>query len=243
MKNSFEQTQVISGITIKFLSKTTKISGPAIFILHGRGMSTNVFMNRYPDFLEGLVEAGFILILFDLRNHGSRLLDELQNKRTGNSNHCIDMYANAYGTSCDLAQLCDVVPLYHDIQVYGVFGFSMGAHTMLSTIPRYQFPVAVSVVGCGDYLNLMRTRKQIVPSKLELLVSKIDPIQNIEKFTKTKLLMLFGNKDSLVPAESNSQFERKLKGIGNWTKQVVEGGHEFNSEMQKLALDWFKSSL
>ena len=234
-------TQIIGGITIKYLSNTQTISDPAIFILHGRQMSSDIFLAKYPDFCQSLVQSNFTLVLFDLRNHGTRLLDEKQNKQSNNENHALDMYVNEYGTMLDLVHLCNVIPIYHNIKIHGIIGYSMGAHITLMSITRFQFPVAVSVVGCGDYKSLMKYRGHELSEKLLELIGRIDPINNTPKFKETKLLMVFGSNDKLVPRDCNLKFEAKLAEIGNLNSRSVEAGHEFSQEMQQITLAWFQN--
>ena len=234
-----QNTKIIGGIECDFVTETSEIKYPILFILHGRQQSKHQFLKDYNNFISKIINLKFTVVLFDLRNHGSRLLDEQQNRQKTNTNHALDMYSNEYGTSLDLMQLSTIIPLYFQVEIFGVLGYSMGAHIALMTVPRFKFKVCVSIVGCGDYYKLMKYRNQELGLKLKELVLREDPVNQPEKFKDTKLLMVFGNRDSLVPQCCNEQFEKQLG--SNWESKIFEAGHEFNSEMQDYVLNWLQN--
>jgi hypothetical protein len=240
----YRTVKVVGGLEVLFLSRQQEILDPGIIIVYGRHQNIELFFAKYENFLGMLVNSGFTAILFDIRNHGKRLLDELQNKNHKNENHPKDMYVNIMGTSMDVIFLSQTIPLYYTISVFGVIGYSMGAHTVLRSMARGDFKMVVSIVGCGDYRSLMDTRGRALPSDLSAFVEKNDPIHAIEQFKDTRLLMLFGSSDELVPRRANALFEQKLldsRGSPSnqtWNAIEFDCGHEFSLAMQTYILEW-----
>jgi hypothetical protein len=84
----------------------------ALFVLHGRKGSALKYIEQHLDFL-GLLACFTHVFLIDHRNHGERLLDQLQNEgKDKNAKHAIDMYSIQLGTAQDIGFLIEVLPLY-----------------------------------------------------------------------------------------------------------------------------------
>lgn len=241
-----KSTLVVGGIAVTVLS--TKESSTGIFCLHGRQNSAQDFLEKQGQFFERLAQK-YTLFLFDQRNHGQRLIDEVHNfgiKR--NENHASDMYSIQYGSAMDISFLIDAIPLYKGINKWGVLGFSLGGHAALLSLtldPRLS--VGVSVVGCGDYESLMESRGVDIPPALKDLLIKRDPLYLSDRFIGKHLLCLYGGQDRMVPESANRQFTENLrKSLENQNgqfKSVVDPdcGHELSGMMMTETIDWFEA--
>ncbi|KAI0098879.1 hypothetical protein GGR51DRAFT_565285 [Nemania sp. FL0031] len=115
---------------------------------------------------------GFIVVAFDQRNHGSRLVDKTANEawRQGNATHAQDMFGTVSGTVMDTIHLLDVLEGYlfgagggpgvsprgesRHIDSNLVLGVSLGGHSawqLLFAEPRVT--AGVIVIGCPDYMS------------------------------------------------------------------------------------------
>lgn len=149
-------------------------------------------------------------------------------------------------------------------------GFSLGGHTTLLALangtyyyllmviktnsrvePRYS--VGVSIVGCADYLSLMKLRYKLVyglewdtphqvisfdslvNSNLVKLLEKFDSVNRIDQFNHKKLLMIFGEKDNLVPLEASQPFLDKV----NVNVFIEAGVGHLLTDTMKLKLQSF----
>ncbi|PKX91585.1 uncharacterized protein P174DRAFT_491878 [Aspergillus novofumigatus IBT 16806] len=133
---------------------------------------------------------GLIAVSFDQRNHGTRLVDPLANEawREGNPRHAQDMFSIFQGTARDVSLLMDYLPAYvfpqgeRTISKHMVLGVSLGGHAAWSCLlhePRVS--AGVVIIGCPDYVNLMRPPgsrilgSEAFPSSLLETISKLDP--------------------------------------------------------------------
>ncbi|KAI0967401.1 hypothetical protein F4678DRAFT_252227 [Xylaria arbuscula] len=178
---------------------------------------------------------GLIAVAFDQRNHGSRLISAVANDawRQGNATHAQDMFGVVSGTVADTTHLIDVLEGYlfagetsndnnssRHIDSNLVLGVSLGGHSawqLLFTDPRVT--AGVIVIGCPDYMNLMRDRARL--SKLEtftvdqgvsFLGSKDFPqalIRAVEKFDPKAIVFGAGE----VSAEPSASDQDKIQVI------------------------------
>lgn len=140
-----------------------------------------------------------VVVTFDHRNHGSRLVDRqancgwnLADSSRHNDRHALDMYSIQSGTASDVSLLIDFLPSYlypsneRPISLWAISGFSLGGHsTWIALKNDSRLTVGVPIVGCPDYLQLMTDRatqygysvpdSHHFPSSLVELVQKIDP--------------------------------------------------------------------
>jgi hypothetical protein len=113
---------------------------------------------------------GLIVMAFDQRNHGSRLVHELANSswRDGNAMHAIDMFGAISGMVSDTRGLMDVVEGYlfqkdgvkgeeeeggGTIDQHLVMGISLGGHSAWQTLfAEERVTAGVVIIGCPDYM-------------------------------------------------------------------------------------------
>jgi pimeloyl-ACP methyl ester carboxylesterase len=241
---------VVGGIAVTIFSKGQNYEC-GIFMLHGRQSSVEDFIRRDSDLIESLVTEKHCVLLFDQRNHGPRLVNEVHNQgKKTNPHHPLDMYAIQYGTAKDVQFLIDTIPLFLPIKRWGVFGFSLGGHaTFLSLAHEARLVCGVSVVGCGDYCSLMKSRGIELSSEMLHLLKATDPIHRMEEMAQKHTSAIYGGKDTLVPYTANTAFEQQLGAkvsttSGSFTSFVdPEAGHEFTPLMKKKLADFLHSKL
>lgn len=140
-----------------------------------------------------------ILVAFDHRNHGERLIDPRGNLAWDRERmdkhsplHAIDMYAIQTGTAKDVSTLIDFLPAYlfphneRTIDLWMVLGKSLGGHStwfILRDDPRVT--VGIPIIGCPEYMSLIseRARKHDIviqppffPASFLDHVAKHDPV-------------------------------------------------------------------
>ncbi|KAF8575436.1 alpha/beta-hydrolase [Ramaria rubella] len=237
-----------------------------LFLLHGR----QGFADMVGDVAENVLRytqsqpptnRDLIVVTFDHRNHGSRLMSPIANNdwKANNDRHALDMYAIQRGSASDVAFLIDFLPPYlfpsgeREVQEWIMSGISLGGHStwiVLKDEPRVK--IGIPIIGCPDYLALMGPRAQasglsVAPphfpaSFLEYIKtqdpsstdpSSSDPRQN--PFLNKHILVLSGAVDPVVPWIASEKFVRALQ-VGNGTKKVIveeNAGHECTPYMVK----------
>ncbi|KAF8434539.1 Alpha/Beta hydrolase protein [Boletus edulis BED1] len=227
----------------------------ALFLLHGRTLSTESVVPIAKSILEASYAPGvnrkrdLIIIAYDHRNHGRRLVDPLRNQgwhkdpAKNNPQHAVDMYTIQTGTAHDLTFLIDHIPAYiypqveRNIVEWGAAGTSLGGHSVwiaLTRDPRIQ--LAIPIIGCPDYTKLISQRAQICgvpleaphyPLHLKAYVDAYDPASfafrendATNPFLGKRILVLSGAKDTLVPWSASQEFVEGLE-VGDGVKKVV----------------------
>ncbi|KAJ3163116.1 hypothetical protein HDU86_002285 [Geranomyces michiganensis] len=259
-----DPTQLVLGGLEVFIFGTvppprTGASATAIFFLHGRHSSARESFAVCREFHTQLSKVlapnpAPLLITFDQRNHGTRLVDDARNGawKDGNATHASDMYALQWGTAVDVSTLIDTLPmaLAVDVSAWGVCGISLGGHaTLLALANEPRLECGVSIIGCGDYLSLMThraarmTKKAKTPEEAVLLppaseaavnrqllalLRLRDPVNRPEAFAGKAVLLLNGGADPLVPAECNQGFIARVRDLKDTPakafKEIVEEG-------------------
>lgn len=119
-----------------------------------------------------------IPVTFDIRNHGSRVVDVLKNSswKSGNDTHGLDMISCIQGTIYDLKLIMEFLPSYLNLdslrgkqmrekglkfKYFNILaGYSVGAHIVIRFAS--QFPELVSIInpniGCSDLTTLLVSR-------------------------------------------------------------------------------------
>ncbi|KIM40446.1 hypothetical protein M413DRAFT_445902 [Hebeloma cylindrosporum] len=214
-----------------------------------------------------------LIVTLEHRNHGSRLIDARANnswtETEDNSRHALDMYAIQTGTARDVSFLIDFLPSYlfpHDeskIDSWGVVGISLGGHStwiILSQEPRVQ--VGIPIIGCPDYIELIKHRAKAsnipftapyIPSSLLKLIEVSDPasrnhgsLDGSNPFLGKKILILSGEKDTLVPWAASKKFVEGLEVGPDGEKKVIlqKGvGHKCTDEMVEQTATFIQAKL
>ncbi|OCH94879.1 alpha/beta-hydrolase [Obba rivulosa] len=268
-----KQSIPVSGLTVHVYSQSDIDPATPVAILvflHGRlGSVENVEWVAHST-LQGVQERrkdgaqpaqDLLIVTFDQRNHGSRLVTELANEDWAKKNdrHAIDMYAIYDGTSRDVSYLIDFLPAYlfpsgeRQITQWLVGGISLGGHASwltLRTEPRVK--LGIPIIGCPDYLALMTDRAiknglttgaPHFPDALLAVIKKDDPAsapytskEADNPFLGKKILVLSGADDKLVPWAASEKFVESLELGESGVKKVVLApgvGHECTPDMVK----------
>ncbi|KAH6584761.1 hypothetical protein BASA60_000822, partial [Batrachochytrium salamandrivorans] len=234
-------------VTVVRKSNSTAQHHAVLFLLHGRKEP----LKRYIEHARVLVTAAstntgttsddgktleLVVVLFEQRNHGSRLVNAIGNDTwiTGNPSHATDMWSIQYGTSKDVSFLIDVLQMhlpYLNICRWGMAGVSLGGHSTLLavvhaalmdafslTTSEPRLDVAIAIIGCADYAAMILPRAVTsglpippisydhIPQSLLDTLKRLDPINNIKNLGHQKLLILSGGLDTMVPASANAVF-------------------------------------
>lgn len=179
----------------------------------------------------------------------------------------------AAGTCRDISFLIDFLPSHlfphgeRTIERWMLAGISLGGHAtwyalqygecrldlqlgkdqikLWSTEPRLS--VAIPIIGCPDYLALMRGRAKasslqfgppILPDSLLEVIRRESPVSTPVAgrgpFFGKKILVLAGGKDVLVPWEFSESFVERIEVGEEGVKKVLvypEVGHAFTASM------------
>ncbi|KAH8911922.1 hypothetical protein BR93DRAFT_33559 [Coniochaeta sp. PMI_546] len=213
---------------------------------------------------------GLIVLSFDQRNHGSRLVDDRANGawREGNERHAQDMFGVIAGTVSDQERLIDAVGgyLFHDegerrreIDRHLVLGVSLGGHSVWQTMfldPRVV--AGVVVIGCPDFEYLMRDRARL--SKLatysaedqgaSFAGSRDFPPALVEACKKLDPKgILFGTSAVPAPGATSEAEQRRLRAVLDERVKgkkflVCSGGDDklVPYRCSQPFIDWFKDA-
>lgn len=226
---------IVYGLDDLRTESTIKKDVAVVFMLHGRGESQQG--DRYPSIASKCLEAArqsktrnrdLVLVSFDQRNHGTRLINDVQNQGwPKNPNHFIDMFSIQQGTSRDVSYLIDYIPSFlfphdeHTVVDYGCVGVSLGGHaTWMSMHQDDRITVGVPMIACADYLSLMAERaerKNIsinAPKSFTEQLNRYDPMSSFVHskgvWKGKKIMALSGDSDKLVAPKHQVEFIRQL---------------------------------
>jgi len=265
---------VVAGLNVEVYSandiRASKLPIAVLFFLHGRGGSTaslergaNTIINLVEDKRKEYSKASeeLIVVTFDHRNHGTRLVSPLANNawldEDRNHNHAIDMYAIQTGTANDVSFLIDFLPAFlfpageRSISRWLVAGISLGGHSAWITLRKEpRIHIGVPIIGCADFLGLISERAEKsgltptsphIPDILRAIVRENDPIwapyeatDSSNPFIGKKVLALSGGKDELVPWRHSEPFFNKLNVGPQGVKRAIvapDVGHACTPEM------------
>jgi dienelactone hydrolase len=189
--------------------------------------------------------------------------------REGNETHAQDMFSVQYGTAQDVSLLISLLPAYLPptlrVELWACVGVSLGGHsTWLALLHDPRIAVGVPIIGCCDYLALMRNRlrsmlakrsthdakkteEDYLPEGLKSALGQLDAAgmgeRAIEKLKEKKILVLCGADDRLVPYSCSQQFiellQQAMSAAGVCEVVVEEGkGHELTDSMVAAAGDF-----
>ncbi len=119
----------------------------------------------------------------------------------------------------------------------------------------------VSVIGCADYMALMKHRyalvqkkkpdlpsfEGLVPKSVEHLATRFDPVNKPNHFMDVRTLLIFGENDKLVPFEASKKFidavtDRRHPIV--FDVQIEKGvGHEFTDKMLDDVINWLTKNI
>ncbi|KAJ7052486.1 Alpha/Beta hydrolase protein [Mycena amicta] len=251
----------------------------AIFVLHGRMGSMDDMQNLTSAMLAASTEKkgkDLMVVMFDHRNHGTRLVDKAFNSDfETNPNHALDMYGVQLGTARDVSFVIDFLPSYlfplgqRTIDSWGISGVSLGGHSTWiagAFDPRvsghieqisnhlkqpYQLKLVIPIIGCPDYLALMRIRAEAQGVAIAPPNFPASFIRTVEEtaltamqFEGKRLLVLSGGSDTL-PWAATAKFVAGLH-LDEGQKEIVVYpgvGHQVPDEMVKRAVAFTMSEL
>jgi len=260
---ALKRTFTIAGLNVDVFSDPSISSESlpivAFFLLHGR-LSSSKSVEPIAESLVQLtreaskssdsqsLRQNLIVITFDHRNHGTRLLDTKANNgwskdsEKNNDKHAIDMYGIQTGTARDVSFLIDFLPAYlYPLEertiTWGVAGISLGGHsTWLSLCSDPRVKIGIPIIGCPDFLVLMTGRAMqhsltleppYIPSSLLSYIHQHDPpstpyytLDTSNPFLDKKILVLSGGMDTIVPWSASKEFVEKLE-VGKDGRKVV----------------------
>ncbi|KAF3073755.1 hypothetical protein CFAM422_004350 [Trichoderma lentiforme] len=115
-------------------------------------------------------QRGLVALVFDMPNHGTRMVSELANKAwdEGNEQHAIDMLGLVKAGAGDASGLMDLVAGYlgRETDAHVCLGWSLGGHAAWQAwFGEERMDAAVVIVGCPDLAGLLGSRA--AASKLE----------------------------------------------------------------------------
>jgi hypothetical protein len=155
--------------------------------------------------------------------------------RAGNETHAQDMFSIQYGTAQDVSLLVSLLPAYLPaalrVELWACVGVSLGGHsTWLALLHDPRIAVGVPIIGCCDYLSLMRNRlrgsdeaineeteaeRKYLPDGLKSALRLLDAggmgEPAVQRLKTRKLLVLCGSDDRLVPYHCSQPFIERLQ--------------------------------
>ncbi|CCH46820.1 hypothetical protein BN7_6419 [Wickerhamomyces ciferrii] len=155
-------------------NKKSNESLKIVYLLHGRTSSAAIIeelahdlITKYYKISQDNIEP-IVIITFDFRNHGKRLINELnqQSWNKGNITHAADMISYIDGAVVELKTIHDYLPSFvpglnkFKQTRYIVSGVSMGGHTTIQSVTRFPgvYDGAAPIVGCFDLSSLLLNR-------------------------------------------------------------------------------------
>lgn len=100
-------------------------------------------------------QRGLVALVFDMPNHGTRMVSELANEAWdgGNEQHAIDMLGLVKAGAGDASGLMDLVAGYlgRETDAHVCLGWSLGGHAAWQAwFGEERMDAAVVIVGCPD---------------------------------------------------------------------------------------------
>ncbi|KAA1467396.1 hypothetical protein DENSPDRAFT_926577 [Dentipellis sp. KUC8613] len=195
-------------------------------------------------------QRDIVVIMFDLRNHGHRVVDphmnELWSKNPEHHNptHAIDLYGTMIGTARDVSFVIDFLPSYlfpngeHTIAEWAAAGTSLGAHIVwfvLKEEPRVR--TGIAVMGSPDNIAMMHAVGAVarvpiapphVPDALLALMRRLEPgaadhraRSAANPYFGKRVLVVVAEQDVFVPWGMYGAFVEALEVGPGGRKEVV----------------------
>ncbi|EJT97445.1 hypothetical protein DACRYDRAFT_72347 [Dacryopinax primogenitus] len=149
-----------------------------------------------------------VIISFDQRNHGHRMLDVAKNWSWGpkgsydggNDTHAMDMYGHFTGTAKDISFLIDFLPPYlypmdeRTIDLWTAAGVSLGGHaTWVALANEPRLTVGIPIIGAPNFIPLFQRRAEergtpfgppFMPNSMLRLMERLDPAKQPNKLNE-----------------------------------------------------------
>lgn len=230
---------------------------PAVICLHGwTGNKEGMLQHCLR-----MADAGFFAIAIDARMHGERLDPAFWSKF--GENFPRTFFSVVIETARDLTQVVDFLEKRPDADSsrLGLMGISMGGFiSLVAAHLEKKLKAVASVLGAADFqlfLSRMASLK-VLPFKQQpmhqpdnetkRLFEKYDPLNNLDKFPLTALLLMGGSQDSIIPHEGITRLYEALKPYYAFDPEKIKlkfypVGHEYTLEMESEVVQWFMKHL
>lgn len=235
---------IIEGVPCSIYRIDDNKKRPLIFFIHG--ITKNRFLGVYDIGIE-LSRRGYVVCCIDSFLHGERTTDEFQSLPYKQK----EKYASdiIFQNTKDIEKLINYFSEfeYVDTDKIGITGISLGGMTSafaLSQIPDIK--VACMMIATANLVDLVNFNfpgfLDQSPDK-KALMTKINPTNNVDKFSNKPLLMLNGSLDKRIPIELvRNAFEEIKQGYTD--KEIIklteyECEHETPLKMRIEMFDWF----
>ncbi|KAH9011894.1 Alpha/Beta hydrolase protein [Lactarius pseudohatsudake] len=244
-----------------------------LFFLHGRTESA--------DYIDPIARAAFswaaekeassreaprdfIVVTFDQRNHGKRMVHQRGNPGWGKNadrhdeRRAVDMYSTSIGSLKDVSFLIDVLPSYvfpHDERTVGEWvlaGFSLGGNaTWFALRHEPRIRIGIPICGCADiFLLLERGADKLgiprtapyFPESLRALARAYNPTAAPPgAFVGKRILVLSATDDTIAPWSASRAFVEGLDVGERGRKEVIvlPGKHGCTDEMRDEMFRFF----
>ncbi|KAH7336488.1 Alpha/Beta hydrolase protein [Rhexocercosporidium sp. MPI-PUGE-AT-0058] len=229
-----------------------------IFLLHGRKgnyeamePTAHAILKETWQLKRNCSEGGLLIVSFDQRNHGHRVVSAHANLSwlEGNQKHAEDMFSIYYGTSQDVSLIITLLfPCLFPQGQYGMgnvicVGVSLGGHaTYLVLSEDDRVAAGVVIIGCPDFDILMESRagKELLETRLPRAfrgaVARLCP--RLDRVSKKEILILRGDTDQLVPWSASEVFVSQLPQDKVEIISYSGVGHEYNEQMLQKTVSW-----
>ena len=243
---------------IPFLIVAPKEGGPhpAVLFMHGAGGGGLLGKETAIPYFALMADRGYLLVAFDARDFGERggIAQVALTGETG-------IYPKiVIPTACqDVFEVAEYIRSRHDVlkDHIGMFGYSMGALITLGAAAHDTDKVLKAVVaaaGGADFHRVLSARKSRgepvadLPAEVVAQIEKFDPVNHLESFYPTAVLMINGRKDTAAPVEGAQSFVNALQSHYKSTPErlelrLMDTGHELYPTWIEEAFDWFDKFL
>ncbi len=220
---------------------------PLVFVVHGL-LSRK---ERHSELCLSLAYAGFTACALDARSHGERATPEGVARLSGALGmEFLWTFADAViGTAADLPLVADY--LGHD--AYGIIGHSMGGYVALrACVTDERVRAVVSVAGNPDWSLLPQgsgdAEGPFLPPEVAELARRESPLGQAAHFFPRPLLMLHGDRDTVVPIGGHRALHEALRSHYDDAGPEIRDrlslveypgvGHDWLPDMAERAVSW-----
>ncbi|ADV23076.1 hypothetical protein CNBF2720 [Cryptococcus gattii WM276] len=186
-----------------------------------------------------------IVIIFDQRNHGDRIVDKISNLSFDQNPKHFDLvliinYQFEEGGCHDVSLIMDFLGPYifpngeKTIESFIITGISLGGHVtwkLLHDDPRVQIGIPIIGLPFESFPVYLRARAlsqglkwepPVYPPSLKSFIEPVrNPVEEQQKYSGKKILSMHGKEDRLVPYGKG---ERDLRQIEKWVEEDKSKG-------------------